>query len=289
MSEANTGNERPHVTGDAVVDDGTASGTGTAVAGGGEVSESGVALVTGANKGIGFEVAKQLAERGFTVLLAARDPRQGADAAAVLKEAGLDVQPVVLDVTDPVTIEAAAELVARQAGRLDVLVNNAGISGGFGNAPSQADLDVVREVFETNLFGVIRVTNAMLPLLRRSRAGRIVNLSSGTASLADMADPGHHFAHMPPSAAYPVSKTALNMLTVQYAKELRPEGILVNAAAPGACATDFIAGFDLAMGGGRPPISRTAAQGAAIVVHLATLPDDGPTGAYLHDDGPVRW
>ncbi|MFC4534331.1 SDR family oxidoreductase [Sphaerisporangium dianthi] len=241
-----------------------------------------VALVTGGNKGIGLEVARQLASLGMTVMLAARDPHRCEEAVALLRKEDLDVHPVILDVTDQASVSAAAEQVAERPGRLDVLVNNAGISGGLFHLPSKADLDVVRQVFETNLFGVISVTNAMLPLLRRSPAGRVVNVTSGTASLAQMSDPDLPMANLPPAAAYPASKSALNMLTIQYAKELRPEGILVNAAAPGACDTDLIKGVPM-------KITRTAAQGAAIIVHLATLGPDGPTGAYLHDDGPVPW
>jgi NAD(P)-dependent dehydrogenase (short-subunit alcohol dehydrogenase family) len=240
-----------------------------------------IALVTGANKGIGYQIAAQLAGLGVTVLLAARDQPRREEAAAALRSAGGEVHPVALDVTNPATIREAAEYVDDHFGRLDVLVNNAGISGG-GQAPSTADLDAVRKVFETNVFGVIAVTNAMLPLLKRSSAPRIVNVSSDVGSLAKMADSGHYFATLPASAAYPPSKTALNSLTVQYAKDLREDNILVNAAAPGACATDFTKYLGI-------PIARTAAHGAAIAVRLATLDPDGPTGGFFNDDGPVPW
>ncbi|MFI0487405.1 SDR family oxidoreductase [Actinomadura sp. 9N215] len=244
------------------------------------------ALVTGANKGIGRAVAEGLAGRGMTVFIGARDPDLGAKAAASLRTAGHDARAVVLDVTDPASAGAAAREVASSAGRLDVLVNNAGVSGGALHPPDEADLDVVRRVFDTNLFGVIRVTNAMLPLLRESPAARIVNVSSGTASMTHMTDPGHYFRDLPGSAAYPASKAALNMLTIQYAKRLRAARILVNAAAPGACATDFTAEFTRATG---RTITRTAEQGAAIAIRLATLDDDGPTGGFFDDDGPVPW
>ncbi|QKW36372.1 SDR family oxidoreductase [Actinomadura sp. NAK00032] len=244
------------------------------------------ALVTGANKGIGNAIARGLAERGMTVLLGARDPGLGEKAAAELRGAGHDARAVALDVTDDASVRAAAAAVAAATGRLDVLVNNAGISGGARHLPDEADLDVVRRVFDTNLFGVIRVTNAMLPLLRRAPAGRIVNVSSGTASMAAMTDPGHYFRDTPASAAYPASKAALNMLTIQYAKRLRGTPILVNAAAPGACATDFTAEFVRAHG---RVVERTAEQGAAIAVRLAVLEDGGPTGGFFHDDGPVPW
>jgi NAD(P)-dependent dehydrogenase (short-subunit alcohol dehydrogenase family) len=241
-----------------------------------------IALVTGATKGIGREIAAQLATLGTTVLLAARDSHRRDEAVAALRAAGGDVHPLALDVTDRASVTAAAAEVERAFGRLDVLVNNAGISGGrSAQVPGAADLDVINAVFATNVFGVIAVTEAMLPLLRRSAAARVVNLSSSVGSLARMSDPGHYFARMPAALAYAPSKAALNQVTLQYAKALRPERILVNAADPGACATDFTAGL--------PGITRTAAEGAAIAVRLATLPDDGPTGAYLAESGPVPW
>ncbi|MBO2457001.1 SDR family oxidoreductase [Actinomadura violacea] len=244
-----------------------------------------VALVTGANKGIGHAIAGGLAARGMTVLLAARNPELGEKAAAAMRDTGHDVRFVRLDVTDDASVRDAAGAVAAAPGRLDVLVNNAGISGGPRDLPSDADLDRVRRLFDTNLFGVMRVTNALLPLLRRSPAARIVNVSSGTGSLAHMTDPDHYFWNLGAAAAYPVSKTALNMLTVQYAKQLRDTGILVNAVAPGACATDFALEHIRA---GRT-ITRTPEEGAAIAIRMATLPADGPTGGFFDDDGPVPW
>ncbi|MGW4801410.1 SDR family NAD(P)-dependent oxidoreductase, partial [Nonomuraea sp. NPDC004297] len=151
-----------------------------------------------------------------------------------------------------------------------------------GLTPAVTPPEVLREVFETNVVGVLMVTNAMLPLLRRSPAARIVNVSSGVGSLRHHTDPAHYLAALPASATYPPSKTALNSLTVQYAKELRADGILVNAAAPGACATDFTKDLPFA-------ITRTAADGAAVIVRLATLGPDGPTGGFHDDDGPVPW
>jgi len=182
---------------------------------------------------------------------------------------------------------AAARWVEGRFGRLDVLVNNAGISGAGpagpadlrGQLPSTADLNVVRAVLETNVFGVIAVTSAMLPLLRRSPAPRIVNLTSDAASLTLTSDPDGRFAGLPPVVAYSPSKTALNALTVQYANELRKDGILVNAAAPGFCATDI----------NHHTGHRTAAQGAAVVVRLATLGADGPTGGFFGEEGPIPW
>ena len=246
-----------------------------------------IALVTGANKGIGFEIVRQLAGRGMTVFLSARNPARRDQATAALRSDGLDVRPVALDVTDSVSIEAAAAHVDAESGRLDVLVNNAGISssGTGAGSPASANLDAVQAVFDTNVFGVLRVTNAMLPLLRRSPAARIVNISSGVGSMTYMTDPDHYMSRLPAVAAYPASKAALNALTVQYAKELRADGILVNAVAPGACATDFTKKLGMT-------ITRTAADGAATAVKLATVgPDvpDAPTGGFFDDDGPVPW
>jgi NAD(P)-dependent dehydrogenase (short-subunit alcohol dehydrogenase family) len=189
-----------------------------------------------------------------------------------------------LDEQHPATIKDTAALIGGQYGRLDVLVNNAGISGNRdGQRPGNVDLDNVRAVFETNLFGVIAVTEAMLPLLRKSASARIVNISSGTGSLTWMTDPEHYFASMQGSAAYPVSKTALNMLTVQYAKALAPDGIAVNAIAPGACATGFLSAV-----AGRV-ITRTADDGARIAVKLATAAPGSPAGGFYDDNGQVPW
>jgi NAD(P)-dependent dehydrogenase (short-subunit alcohol dehydrogenase family) len=240
------------------------------------MTDNRIALVTGANKGIGREIVAQLAARGMTVLLGARDTERRDKAVA---EVGGDVHGIALDVTDPASVAAAAATVDREYGRLDVLINNAGITGGFPGEPSKYDAARLRLVFETNVFGVLTVTNAMLPLLRRSSAARIVNVSSSVGSIAAMKDPESMLASMPASGAYVPSKTALNSLTVQYAKELRAEGILVNAIDPGYCATDLNnhRGF------------RTAAQGAAPAVALAVIDDDGPTGGFFGDEGPVAW
>ncbi|MFF7635630.1 SDR family NAD(P)-dependent oxidoreductase [Kitasatospora sp. NPDC008050] len=244
-----------------------------------------VALVTGANRGIGFQVARQLAERGLTVVIGARDPERGRAAARAIRAAGADAHPVTLDVTDPATVRRAVGWIDERFGRLDVLVNNAGTADDPGHRPSAADLDLVREVFETNVLGVLTVTNAMLPLMYRSAAPRIVNVSSGMGSLTIQSSPESYLAKVPAAAAYPASKSALNALTIQYAKELRPHGFLVNAVTPGACDTDLTkelqeAGFT---------ITRTAAQGAAVVVRLATLGPDGPTSGFFDEDGPVPW
>ncbi|MET9243189.1 SDR family NAD(P)-dependent oxidoreductase [Nonomuraea sp. NPDC003709] len=246
-----------------------------------------IALITGANKGIGRAAAGQLAALGMTVLIGARDPRRGEEAAAALRAAGGDAHAVTLDVTDPATARAAAEQVEERFGHLDVLVNNAGITGSgqvtpvdaHDQVPSSVDLDMVRAVFETNVLGVIAVTNAMLPLLRRSPAPRIVNVSSAAGSLTLNSDPDGPFTALPASAAYSPSKTAVNALTVQYANELRKDGILVNAADPGYVDTEINnhSGY------------LTTEQGAAILVRLATLGADGPTGGFFSENGPMPW
>jgi NAD(P)-dependent dehydrogenase (short-subunit alcohol dehydrogenase family) len=223
----------------------------------------------------------------MTVLIGARDSRRGEDAAAAVRAAGGDAHAVVLDVTDPATVREAARWAEERFGHLDVLVNNAGISGSgqvsphdaLDQVPSTVDLDMVRAVFETNVFGVITVTNEMLPLLRRSPAPRVVNISSAAGSLTIAADPDGPLASLPTSAAYSPSKTAVNALTVQYANELRKDGVLVNVADPGFVDTEINnhTGF------------LTPAQGAAVVVRLATLGDDGPTGGFFNEGGPVPW
>ncbi|NKY33701.1 SDR family oxidoreductase [Nocardia speluncae] len=246
-----------------------------------------IALITGANKGIGRGAAELLAAQGGTVVIGARDPERGEAAAAAIRESGGEAHAITLDVTHPATIQEAAEHIAEQFGHLDILVNNAGMTGyrqvdpdkAYDQVPSTVDLDMVRAVFETNVFGVIAVTNAFLPLLRRSPAPRIVNVGSHAGSLALIGDPDGPFAGLLPSAAYSPSKTALNALTVNYANELRKEGILVNAVAPGYVDTDSNnhTGF------------LTPAQGAAILVRLATLGADGPTGGFFAEDGPLPW
>jgi len=223
-----------------------------------------IALVTGANKGIGFETARQLGARGATVLAGARDETRGRQAEKALRDGGAE-DP--LDVTDAKSAQAAADWIDREYGRLDILVNNAAIAVG-GGAPSQTDLDAMREVYETNVFGVIAVTNAMLPLLRRAPAARIVNVSSEVGSITATTDPASPLGQMPASLAYPSSKSALNMITAMYAKELRGTPVKVNAANPGYTATDL----------NRHSGFRSVAEGAEASVYLATLGPDGPSG-----------
>ncbi|MFD8432452.1 SDR family oxidoreductase [Streptomyces coelicoflavus] len=237
-----------------------------------------VALVTGANKGIGFAAARQLGERGVAVLVGARDEALGKRAADALAADGIAATPIGLDVTDPARVAEAAGEIERRYGRLDILVNNAGTAGGFTGAPSEAGAADLREVYETNVFGVVTVTGAMLPLLLRSPAGRVVNLSSHVGSLTLHSDPGSPLAGVN-MIAYQSSKTALNAVTVAYAKELRGTPVKVNTALPGVVATDI----------NHHRGRRTPAEGAAIVVRLALLDEDGPSGACLADEGPVPW
>ena len=241
-----------------------------------------VALVTGANKGIGHEIARQLAGLGFTVFAAARDPGRGEASAGRLREDGLDVRFVALDVTDTASVLAAARLIDEQAGRLDVLVNNAGMVI-LRTPPAVLTADDVRTVYETNVFGVIAVTQAMLPLLERSAAGRIVNISSTLGSLETASDPARdtNSAAYATSVglAYSTSKTALNAVTVCFANQLRATPIKVNAACPGYVATD-LNGF---------AGSRTVEQGAREPVRLAMLGADGPTGGFFDDAGRKPW
>jgi NAD(P)-dependent dehydrogenase (short-subunit alcohol dehydrogenase family) len=237
-----------------------------------------IALVTGANKGIGLEIARQLAARhSMIVLLAARDAARGRQAVDKLRADGLDVRPIVLDVTDQKTINAAAQQIDRDFGRLDVLVNNAGIFVDPG-PPSEVTMDALRRTYETNVFGVVAITLALLPLLRKSTGGRIVNLSSGLGSLAQQSDPSWPFADKK-FLAYNSSKTAVNAITVQFAADLKDSGIKVNAADPGYTATDM----------NRHQGPRSVQQGAIAAVQLATLPADGPTGGYFDENGSLPW
>ena len=241
------------------------------------MSEQTIVLVTGANKGIGYEIAAGLGALGWSVGVGARDEQRREAAVEKLRAAGADAFGVPLDVTDDASVAAAAGLIEDRTGRLDVLVNNAGVTGGMPQTPSAVNPATVRAAVETNVIGVIRVTNAVLPLLRRSAAPRIVNRSSSVGSLTLQTTPGTEMG--PISAAYVASKTFLNAVTVQYVKELRDTNILINAACPGFTATD-LNGFRGV---------RTPEQGAAIAIRLATLPDDGPTGGFFDDAGVVPW
>ncbi|QMV18314.1 SDR family NAD(P)-dependent oxidoreductase [Granulicella sp. 5B5] len=250
------------------------------------MSEDRVALITGANKGIGQQIAKDLAGHGLTVLVGSRKLEAGETAAKGIGERAHAIQ---LDVTDAASIAAAAERIRREFGRLDVLVNNAGIVGEFVpgtsfadrlkfNIPSTAPLDSIRTVFETNVFGVIAVTQAMLPLLREAPAGRIVNIGSSVGSLTQASDPNHPYRSIF-GAAYSPSKTALNAVTVAFSIELEKTNIKVNVVCPGYVATDL----------NDHQGHRTVEQGARQAVKMALIGPDGPTGTYTDEDGTVPW
>ena len=228
-----------------------------------------VAVVTGANRGIGREVVRALAASGYLVVLGSRDPARGEAAAAGLGGASAGVVACALDVADDASVRAAAAWVGDALGRCDALVNNAAIDYDTDARATTADLDRVHRAMETNLFGAWRTALAFLPLLRESPHPRIVNVSSGSGSLADMS------AGTP---AYSVSKAALNALTRILAAELRSERVLVNAVCPGWVATD------MGGAGGRP-----VADGAASVTWAVLLGDDGPTGGFFRDGRPVAW
>jgi NAD(P)-dependent dehydrogenase (short-subunit alcohol dehydrogenase family) len=229
-----------------------------------------VALVTGANRGIGLEVVRQLALLGFTTILGARDAQKGEEAASLLRQNGLEVIPVQLDVTEQQSIDAAKRLVEERFGKLDVLVNNAAILYDEWQRAESANLDTVREAFETNTLGAWRMCQAFIPLLRKSKHARIVNVSSESGSLAVMGGG---------TPAYSVSKAALNALTRMLADELRSSRVIVNSVCPGWVATE--------MGGPNAP--RNVEEGAASVVWAATLPDGGPTGGFFRDGEPLAW
>lgn len=238
-----------------------------------------IVLVTGANKGIGFETARQLGKLGHHILVGARDRAKAEAAALALASDGIRAEALLLDVSNAASIAAAVESVSRKHGVLDVLINNAGVlADDPAKKPSEQSLEAWRKTFDTNLFGLIAVTNAFLPLIRKSAAGRIVNLSSilGSNTLHQRKDSGIYDFKLP---AYNVSKSAVNAWTVHLAHELKDTAIKVNAAHPGHVQTD--------MGGANAPMAVT--DGAKTSVQLATLPADGPTGAYLHLGEPLPW
>ena len=238
-----------------------------------------IALITGANKGIGLETARQLGQQGITVLAGARDEIKANKAAEDLRKAGLDVHGIVLDVNNADSIQKAAARIERDYGRLDILVNNAGVMlDDPKKKPSEQSLEVWRKTFETNLFGLVATTQALLPLLRKSAAGRIVNLSSILGSITLHATPGSPIYDMK-MPAYDVSKSAVNAYTVHLAWELKDTPIKVNAAHPGWVKTD--------MGGEGAPME--IVDGAKTSVALATLGADGPNGAYIHMGESLPW
>lgn len=233
-----------------------------------------IALVTGANKGIGLETARQLAAQGITVLLGARDKAKGEAAA---KKIGSNAKSIVLDVTNPAHHKAVRERIEKEFGHLDILVNNAGVAPETHALVGEASVETVKEIFETNLFATVTLTQTLLLLLKKSNAGRIVNVSSRLGSLSVNAT-------LPEDAwyndlGYNGSKAAMNMFTILLAKELKRFGIKVNSAHPGWVRTD--------MGGPKAPLD--AVEGAKTSVWLATLPDDGPTGGFFHQQEQLPW
>lgn len=240
-----------------------------------------VALITGANKGIGWEVARALGERGSTILAAGRSAARLDDAVGRLEEHGVQAEPILLDVTEDRSVAAAAGTVTRRWGRLDVLVNNAGVlleSVGSGMKPSTTPIDLVTQTYDTNVFGAVRVTNAMVPLLLKTSEPRIVNVTSWLASLGGNG-PGTRAAEALNLLAYNSSKTALNAVTAAYAKEFHGTTLKINAVDPGHCATDI----------NNHTGDRTPEQAAALPVWAATLSADGPSGRFLSGDEELPW
>jgi len=238
-----------------------------------------IALVTGANKGIGLETARQLAQQNITVLLGSRDLAKGEAAARELGKAGLDVRALEIDVNESASIDKAVAQVERDFGRLDILINNAGVLvDDYGKKVSEQSLDTWRATFETNVFGLVATTQAFLPLLRKSDAGRIVNVSSILGSITYHATPGSPVYDFK-VPAYNVSKAAVNAYTVQLAYELKDSKIKVNAAHPGWVKTNL----------GGDGATMEIPDGAKTSVALATIGAEGPNGAYLHMGESIPW
>jgi len=243
-----------------------------------------IAFITGGNRGLGFQTALDLKDAGVKVVIGSRDLAQGEQAVAKLRAAGVDADVLQFDITKPADYQAAFDYFNSKYGRLDILVNNAGIAGGTfpGTGPehsaSEAPSGLLRKVFETNFFAQVALTDALLPLLKKSPAGRIVNLSSILGSLTLHADPNSPIYNAK-SFASDASKTALNAFTVHLAWELRDTNIKVNSAHPGWVKTD--------MGGEQAPMELS--EGGKTSAALATLPDDGPSGGYFHQGQPLPW
>ncbi|HEY0464760.1 MAG TPA: SDR family oxidoreductase [Polyangiaceae bacterium] len=230
------------------------------------------ALITGANKGIGREIARQLGHQGYSVWLGCRDAERGEQAAGELRKEGLDARALALDVTNDASVKAAALTYGKTSDTLDVLVNNAGVATGGYAAPSDASLDDMRALYEVNVFGAVRVTQGFVPFLRKAGQGRIVMMSSSLGSIGEQLDmtSGTYGVNL---LGYNSSKSALNMITVSFAKELLAYGIKVNAANPGYVATDL----------NNHQGYRSVEQGATVAVHLATLGPMGPTAGFFND------
>lgn len=236
------------------------------------------ALVTGANKGIGLAIAKGLAEAGFFVWIGARDRSRGEQAVAQLRDDGLDASLLELDVADEDSVYRAAAMLSEQVAALDVLINNAGIAIDMSKAPSEVRMQDMKAVYEVNLFGPVRVTQAFLPLLKKADQGRIVMMSSGVGSLALITDPTSIYSTVN-LLDYTSSKVALNAVTVSFAKELEPLGIKVNAVEPGHVRTDLNGNSGVL----------TPEEGAATALKMALLSSDGPTGGFFGSHGRQPW
>lgn len=234
-------------------------------------------LITGANKGIGYEAARQLGQQGYYIFLGARQQANGQQAVEQLQSEGIRAEYVHIDVTDPATIQNTAEQIRQQSGSLDVLINNAGIAMG-GNVPSEQSIEEIRSVYEVNVFGTIQVIQAMLPLLKEAPQGRIVNVSSGLGSLTFNSDPAHeHYGANP--LGYNSSKTAMNAVTVLFAKEFADTPLKINSVDPGYTATD--------LNGNSGP--RTVEHSAGTVIGLAVIDENGPSGQFFDETGPIPW
>lgn len=242
-----------------------------------------IALVTGANRGLGYATARALAQAGGSVILTSRDPGRTADAAGALRAEGLDVRALWLDVTSPSSIAAAVEHVQGEWGRLDVLINNAGIlpEATDGAENEFASAEMFEKTYEINVFGAVAVTEAFLPLLRRSAKGRIVNVSTTMGSLTDQANPDSPWYQLS-VPAYRSSKAALNSVTISLAKALADTDIKVTSVCPGSVQTDLAPG-------NREQAPLTAEHAAGIVVAAATLPADAQSGTFIDENGPVAW
>lgn len=240
-------------------------------------TSSRVALVTGGNKGLGLEICRQLGQLGFTVLLGSRDEARGEAAASALRAEGFDVRAVRIDNTAPDSFSELRDLIESDYGRLDVLVNNAGTATDWEFTADNVPMQILRDTFETNFFGVVELTQILLPLIRKSPAGRIVNQSTILASLATHSAPKSPIENIKP-LAYNASKSALNAFTVHLAAALKDTPVKVNAAHPGSVRTDL-----------NPTGVMTVERGAKTAVELATLAADGPTGGFFHLGKPLPW
>lgn len=241
-----------------------------------------IAVVTGANRGLGFEVARQLGQAGHRVVIGARDPGKGDEAAQLLRSEGLEAEAMALDVHDAASVEGAADELRERHGTIDVLVNNAGILPEATAEPAEAvDAGLFRQTFDTNLIGAVSVTEHLLPLLRQAPAGRIVNVSTTMGSLADQSDPeSPYYAMVMP--AYQASKAALNSVTISLSKALGDTRIKVNAVCPGFVQTDLTS-----VNRAQAPL--TAAEAARVVVRYALVDDAGPSGGFFDHEAAVAW